>query len=108
MKSEVQKTKYYSSGEGMAKWLATICAYVLPACMLFILVGNPIKSTFLVSWATRIQIIVTFAVGAVSVLSGLIDGIKERSAILLVVLIFITALCLLSCGIGAVLGRVVP
>ena len=108
MKSQVRKAGYYSNSEIMARWLAIVCSYVIPACMFFILLGNPIGNSFLVSWATRIQIVITVASGAVAILSCFVNGINEKSSVLLVALIFLTILTLLSEGIGAILSGLIP
>ncbi len=75
-----------------------VCVYVTLLCNLLILLGNPLKNSFLVSLGTRVMILFVIALAIVSVVNGIQKKPTPAVDALFAVLIIFTALAFfLSC-----------
>lgn len=84
-----------------------LCLYVTLICNFFILLGNPVKNSFMVSWATRPLILLVFAMTVLAIINMVRKVRVETADVYFLAVICLSAISMAVAGVSGVLKAAV-
>ena len=85
-----------------------LCLYVTLVCNFFILLGKPLQTDFIVSWATRPLILLVCAMVVLAIINLLRKVLIDASDVCFLAVICLSAISMLLSGVSGMLSAAVP